>query len=73
MKTYRCNICGKDHPLNPSRDQHFSCDYRFGYGSKRDGDRLELDVCPKCEDKFTDNLVDLCSISPIIPVSTFEF
>jgi hypothetical protein len=65
LKTYRCNLCGKDYPIDPRRDYHFSCTHQFCYPSQNDGDRFDLDVCPKCEDLFASKIVAMCVVSPI--------
>ncbi len=36
-----------------------------GYGSKYDGDRIELDLCCECFDKVMDIIVPMCQESPI--------
>ena len=65
MKTYRCNMCGKSYRLDPKREHHFTCSHEFGYGSRIDGDRLDLDICPKCEDEFADKVIAMCKVSPM--------
>lgn len=40
----KCDCCGKD----IIHSDQCTIDYQFGYGSKRDGDRLSLDFCPDC-------------------------
>ncbi len=53
-----CNKCGK-----PMDDQSFgvSIIHYMGYGSKHDGDCMELDLCVSC----LDELADSCVISPV--------
>ena len=58
----KCNICGKEIP-DIERD-HFSIKGRIGYGSKHDGDELELDICNDCLDK----LIEKCKLWPIKPL-----
>lgn len=38
---------------------------RFGYGSKHDGDYINLDLCCECFDKVIDWIVPQCKINPI--------
>ena len=52
-KEITCNKCGK---------KNFSVYRRLGYGTKYDGDDLELDLCCDCMEK----LIDECIISPIV-------
>lgn len=44
----------------------FNINYRFGYESRHDGDGMELDLCGSCLDKFTQYLIDNCTINPVI-------
>ena len=57
-----CNICGDKLEVYDG----FSLSHQFGYGSKRDGDTINLDLCSKCLDKIVDNLERMCKHNPII-------
>lgn len=59
-----CNRCGKEFNVW-DKDNGFSCHTAFGYGSKRDGDFIDLDLCCECMDKVVDNLVAECKHNPI--------
>lgn len=60
-KEITCNKCGKKFDIWDTQE-HFSINTRMGYGTKYDGDDLELDLCCSCMEK----LIDECVISPII-------
>lgn len=57
-----CNCCGKEFG---TYDYFVTNPISFcvGYGSKYDGERVQLDICVACLDK----LIDSCEISPIVP------
>ena len=38
---------------------------RFGYGTKFDGDSIDLDICCDCFDKLMDKFIPMCKINPI--------
>lgn len=59
-KEITCNKCGKQLDFW-DRQENFSINTRLGYGTKYDGDDLELDLCCDCMEK----LIDECVISPI--------
>ena len=60
MKNYICNRCGKEFDIWDN--QHCFHIYReMGYGTKFDGDELELDLCCSCMEE----IIDGCTISPI--------
>ena len=42
--------------------EHFHIHKKCGYGTKFDGEKLELDLCCSCMEE----LIDSCTISPII-------
>lgn len=44
----------------------FGLHTRVGYGSKLDGDNVELDLCCECFDKLMDRLIPECKINPIV-------
>lgn len=56
-----CNKCGKEFDEWDTQEE-FRIYSHLGYGTKYDGDKLELDLCCDC---MTD-LIDSCKISPII-------
>lgn len=56
-----CNKCGKHFDIWDTQED-FSIYRRLGYGSKHDGDDLELDICCDCMDE----LIDSCKVSPIV-------
>lgn len=59
-----CNLCGKE--FDTWDDQgNFGIHTRVGYGSKFDGDDVDLDLCCKCFDKLMDELITKCKINPI--------
>lgn len=61
----RCNICGKE--FNDfDEDFEFGVHWRIGYGSQHDGDKVDLDLCPECFDKFIHKLRKKCKIDPIV-------
>lgn len=55
-----CNKCGKKFDIWDTQE-NFSIYTRLGYGTKYDGDNLELDLCCECMEK----LIAECAISPI--------
>jgi len=63
----KCNICGKELDFWDFTED-YSIKRRLGYGTKYDGDDLELHICCDCMDK----LIDGCKISPITPVDEGE-
>jgi hypothetical protein len=65
MKKYICNICGKDFNMWDEQEK-FSIHKHIGYGSKYDGDHIELDMCCDCFDSLIDYILPKCSISPIV-------
>lgn len=63
-ETY-CNLCGKK--LDTWDKQEEFAIYRLlGYGTRYDGEFLELDLCCECMDK----LIEMCAISPIVDTNT---
>lgn len=55
-----CNKCGKRFDIWDTQE-NFSISAHMGYGTKYDGDHLELNLCCECMEK----LIDECIISPI--------
>lgn len=60
MTEKKCNKCGKQFDEWDTQE-NFSIHGQVGYGSKYDGDIIELDLCCNCMDE----LMDSCKISPI--------
>lgn len=60
-----CNLCGKEFD-EWDEQEGFGIHTRAGYGSKFDGDSVELDLCCECFDRLMDKLVPECKINPII-------
>jgi DNA-directed RNA polymerase subunit RPC12/RpoP len=61
----RCNMCGKEFD-NLDEDFKFGVHWRIGFGSQHDGDKVDLDLCPECFDKFIYKLRKKCKIDPIV-------
>lgn len=59
-KEITCNKCGKKFDIWDTQEG-FSINKRMGYGTKYDGEYLELDLCCNCMEK----LIDECIISPV--------
>lgn len=56
-----CNLCGK------TIDEFMAtCDFSvhtlLGYGSRHNGDFLDLDLCPDCADVLIDTLQEKCKV-----------
>lgn len=58
-KTVRCNKCGK---VIDRYVEEYSMTNVMKYGSKYDGELVELDLCPECMDE----LIESCKISPVV-------
>jgi hypothetical protein len=56
-----CNKCGKELDMWDMQEG-FRMYRRFGYGTKYDGDTVDLNLCCDCIEK----LIDSCLVSPII-------
>lgn len=56
-----CNLCGKT-----IGEFMKACDFSvhtlLGYGSRYDGDFLDLDLCPDCADELIDILQKKCKV-----------
>ena len=61
MTEKTCNMCGKAFDMWDAQE-NFSIHRKLGYGTKYDGDTLELDLCCDCIEK----IVEECKVSPII-------
>ena len=48
-----CNICGKEFDMW-DQQEGFGLHYHVGYGSKFDGDRIQVDMCCDCFDELMD-------------------
>ncbi len=60
-----CNLCGKT--LNVFDENiRGNLEIRFGYGSKRDGDRMNFSLCSDCVDKMADEFISRCKHEPKI-------
>lgn len=59
-KEITCNKCGKKFDVWDSQED-FSLHRKLGYGTKYDGETLDIDLCCECMDK----LIDECVISPL--------
>lgn len=58
----RCSFCG--YPLSIiDLNQNFTMHRRLGYGTKYDGDALELRLCCTCMEA----IIDACAVSPVRP------
>ena len=55
-----CNMCGKPFDMWDN-EECFRIHRKLGYGTKYDGDILELDLCCSC----TETIIDSCAISPL--------
>lgn len=55
-----CNLCGKEFD-QWDKLGNFSICKRLGYGSKYDGETVNIDICCDCMEK----LVESCVVSPI--------
>ena len=65
MKKCYCNLCGKEMNFWDIQEEFSIKSSSIGYGSKHDGDALELDLCCDCMDE----LIDRCKINPITSLS----
>lgn len=61
MKKCYCNLCGKEMDFWDVQEAFSIQSFNIGYGSKHDGEALELDLCCDC----MDDLIDRCKINPI--------
>lgn len=56
----KCNICGKEFDVCDA-SENFAIKGKLGYGTKYDGDKLDLHICCEC----MNNIIDSCVISPV--------
>jgi len=61
-----CNMCSKEIEKRDLECNPFSLEHQFGYGSVHDMETLQIELCSRCQDKFTTYLIENCKISPII-------
>lgn len=59
-------MCGKDLDLFDTQEGFSFWSPQIGYGSKYDGERLELDLCCDCMDR----IIEQCKISPVVDAET---
>lgn len=59
-REYYCNVCGKKMDIFDAHN-HISISESLGYGSKYDGEYVEIDFCSSC----LDAIIDKMAISPI--------
>ena len=59
-RTNICSKCGKAFDFFDAQED-FSIRRKLGYGTKYDGDRLDVQLCCDCMEK----LIDECAVSPI--------
>ena len=65
INTTICNMCGKTFDKWDEQES-FGIHENVGYGSKHDGDIINLDMCCDCFDKLIDNyILPQCYQSPI--------
>ena len=60
-----CNICGREFDEWDNQEK-LGLHTSFGYGTKFDGNYLDLDVCCTCFDGLMDKLIQMCKINPIV-------
>ena len=59
-KATYCNMCGKRLEFY-DKQAGFSIHRDLGYGTKYDGDHLDLDLCCTC----MEHIIDQCKITPL--------
>lgn len=59
-----CNVCGKTFDFYDSNES-FGMHHYIGYGSKHDGEILDLNLCCKCFDKVLDLIIPMCKHTPV--------
>jgi hypothetical protein len=57
----KCNCCGREVPDH----EVATLQYQYGYFTERDGDTLNLKLCPDCLERFTQKMIESCKINPI--------
>ena len=57
-------MCGQ--PFTDLDEQeHIGLHTKIGYGSRHDGDTIDLDICCSCFDSLIDKLANKCIVNPI--------
>lgn len=59
-----CNVCGKEFDLYDRQEDFGIHTGTIGYGSKYDGDSINLDMCCDCFDKLMEDMIPKCKINP---------
>lgn len=59
-----CNMCGNKFDIWDEQ-ANFGIHRIPSYGSKFDGERIELDLCCDCFDKIMDIVIPMCKENPI--------
>lgn len=57
------DISARFHPIKP---YGLRTQFRFGYGSKHDGDLFDMTICNDCVDTIAETMANLCEVSPIV-------
>lgn len=65
MNVRYCNICGSKMDFWDIQEDN-TIHNKLGYGSKYDGEEIEIHFCCECVDK----LIDRCAISPLMSQSS---
>ena len=63
MTLKKCNMCGKSFDMWDDY-ANFGMSYEIGYGSKHDGESLDLDLCCDCFDRVMDIITPMCKLPP---------
>lgn len=59
-----CNVCGKEFDVFDKQENFNIHTGEIGYGSRYDGDSINLDMCCDCFDKLMEDLIPKCKINP---------
>ena len=60
-----CSICGKEFDIW-DKQEGFGLHHNVGYGSKFDGDQINVNLCCSCFDELMDTyILPKCKVSPI--------
>jgi hypothetical protein len=62
MSKLKCTVCGN----KLLEFNAFNIKHKFIYGSKYDGDVLNICLCPDCLDNLVDNIKSNSKVDPII-------
>lgn len=63
MRKCFCNMCGKQFDLWDEQEK-FGFHYHVGYGSKHDGETIDVDLCCDCFDQVYDQIAAKCVYKP---------